>query len=254
MFRSKMSSILTVALAVAVTGGSAQAAMVTVTDTTFVTTDISAVGTLTYGPAALNTQSSGDFVTGNTDKLVVAAAYRSTNVAGANGPMQMHWNGAPMTLAVYQNSGSETDVEIWYIDAPAAEGTLTIDASAMSSGVRNGVFGIFSLTGTADGGPEAADGDPDASVTLTGVTEGAFVAAGFTFGTNGTMSIDAPLTTLRVNPGNRTATTGVGYGIVASDGNYTASATNSSTTEDATAAASFAAAPEPPAGTMIIVR
>ena len=186
---------------------------------------------------------SGFDATGS-DKLVVTVA-----AEGNGGNRTVDWiqyNGVALTEAVnYVNTAGYQSVALFYLDNPTSAGDVVVDWSGMVNGVG---IGVYALSGTA-AGHEAANAVDGSSVSLTTLSDNAFVASVFVANGGTDPNADSPLTQLYGAPGSTdigSADSAAGYVLdagVAGAGSYSFSGFSGS--RPTSGAVSFAAIPEP---------
>jgi hypothetical protein len=164
------------------------------------------------------------------------------------------YGGTALTRAVDRNPVDGTNItahDIWYLDDPAASGTM---AATVGGNGNNYAWMIFTLTGTQDGHGATAISAPNSKTVDLTTSAGSFVVAGLGLGGDGNtgntsgITANSPSTLI----GARVAGTNWA-GVVASGadgvaaGTATYGFTGGATTGLVTIAAEFLAVPEPSA-------
>ena len=226
----------------AVAAGSANAAVITVADETWVLEDAVNLTTATITSTELGANSGGSFTASGTDKLVVVMAGRPIGKQVAT----MTYNNVSLTKIVEaEASGENNHVSVWYLDKPLTDGNLVVTTNGTD--LRGLFYGVYALNDAAAGFLDTAAGPNALSAADLEIVEGAFVVAGTAVQGSNLPEPVSPLVELTDGTSRSSSSSLADFISTTDSTTYDPTFTVSSFTANrlATAGASFAPVPEP---------
>lgn len=238
--KTNKSSILPLAVALAMVGSAASSSAAIVIDTANAVTfsTLSGAGTYTYTNAQL-----GNFDATVYDKLVFVASAEAMNDVTT-----VTYGGATLTEAI---TGIDTGrvAAIWFLDNPTVNGSLFIDGQSNGNGVGGTLFG---LTGTQAGYGNVnsvGSGTTNATNSATLTASLGSIVIGVATGNTSTLGVGSPQTTITLALNSGSSNHSAGYQFVDPAGSVTATFT----TSRVVAAAEFLAAPIPEPSSAVLL-